>query len=335
MNIIVSVIIPVYNTEEYLRVCVDQILKQTIQDFEIILVDDGSQDHSLKMCNELAMVDPRIRVIHQENTGVSGARNTGLKNAIGSYITFIDSDDLVAPNYLEFLLQGIEGRDVVLSMCALGRIWCESYEIPCPVSEFKYYLAEECARRLLCGNFPVSACGCMFKRMLIGDLRFPVGIRNNEDKLFLYQYLLYNEEGTVAFSNEKLYGYLVRDGSASRRAWNGSLDVVRVADRIRLESIKIHPEWDEQAKNACMKARLDVMKSIIRSEGSEHSDETYEILREQVLSYSWPKTGSRRLKAEYLAVKFGRPAYRALVQTYYKLNNDEKRFKLNEKRTRQ
>lgn len=334
MNIIVSVIIPVYNTEEYLRVCVDQILKQTIQDFEIILVDDGSSDRSLQVCKEMAAKDSRLRVIHQENAGVSVARNTGLEQVRGKYVAFVDSDDLIAPDYFAYLLSGMS-EETVLSMCAQERIRNYNHQFPVVHEEFGKFLAQQATKKLLEGRFPVSACGGLFKQSLIGDCRFQAGIRNNEDKLFLYQYMLKAENGFVAFSNEKLYGYMVREGSATRNSWNGSADVVKVADQIREETKKNHPEWDDLAKNACMKARLDVMKSIIRSEGSDHSDETYEILREQVLSYSWPKTGSRRLKAEYLAVKLGRPAYRALVQTYYKLNNDDKRFKLNEKRTRQ
>ena len=169
----------------------------------------------------------------------------------------------------------------------------------------------------------------------MGELRFPVGIRNNEDKLFLYEYLLKNETGTVAFSNEKLYGYLVREGSATRSTWNGALDIVTIADRIREDTKVYHPEWDGITQNACLFSRLSVMKSIIQSEQSAHGEKTYNELRKEVLAYGWPKTGGLRLKAEYLAARLGKPVYTILTETYYKVFSDQRRFRLNEKKTRQ
>ena len=89
----VSVVIPVYNVRLYLERCVQSVLRQTYKDLEIILVDDGSKDDSGKLCDQLALSDQRIRVIHQENQGLSGARNTGIRQATGEYIIFLDSDD--------------------------------------------------------------------------------------------------------------------------------------------------------------------------------------------------------------------------------------------------
>ena len=91
----ISVIVPVYNVEEYLRPCIDSILEQTFTDFELILVDDGSPDRCGEICDEYEQIDKRIRVIHQENGGLSAARNAGLDVMSGEYVTFIDSDDLV------------------------------------------------------------------------------------------------------------------------------------------------------------------------------------------------------------------------------------------------
>ena len=101
---LISVIIPVYNVEEYLCECVDSVLVQTYQNFEIILVDDGSTDSSGRICDEYAEKDSRISVIHQENRGPSKTRNTGLNNANGKYIYFLDSDDYIENNALELLV---------------------------------------------------------------------------------------------------------------------------------------------------------------------------------------------------------------------------------------
>ena len=103
----VSIIVPVYQVEKYIRQCIDSILAQTFTDFELILVDDGSKDNSGKICDEYAEKDKRIRVIHKENDGLSGARNKGLDNASGNYFMFVDGDDYISPNMAECLYKKI------------------------------------------------------------------------------------------------------------------------------------------------------------------------------------------------------------------------------------
>jgi glycosyltransferase involved in cell wall biosynthesis len=114
---VISVIVPVYNVEQYLCKCLDSILDQTFTDFELLLIDDGSPDRSGQICDEYAQKDSRIRVFHKENGGVSSARNLGLDNAKGKWIAFIDSDDWVDSTYLEHLLEGDE--DVELRVMGL------------------------------------------------------------------------------------------------------------------------------------------------------------------------------------------------------------------------
>lgn len=103
MNDIISVIVPVYNVEKYVAACIKSILSQTYQNFEVLLVDDGSSDTSGNICDEFAKIDSRIRVFHKHNGGPSSARNYGLRYARGGYITFVDSDDSILPNFLEQL----------------------------------------------------------------------------------------------------------------------------------------------------------------------------------------------------------------------------------------
>lgn len=330
----ISVIVPLYNVEQYVGYCIESILAQTYKDFELILVDDGSIDNSFTRCQDYSIQDSRIRIIQQENAGVSAARNTGIENAKGEYIAFIDADDLVPQDYLDYLLSGMRS-DVLLTMCSHARVLNYDYEFPAIQESFKILSAQESANRLLNGYFPVCVWGGLFKRSLIGDLRFKVGVRNNEDKLFLYQYLLKNENGLISFSNEKRYGYMVREGSAARQGWNGNLDVVKVADQMLEETEKTHPEWRAQAEYACLSARLKTMNSILRAGKTTFGDQVYEQLKEEVLAYGFPKKGSKRLKIEYLAVKLGKPVYRALVSTYYRVYNDEKSSRLNEMRIRQ
>ena len=101
----VSIIVPVYNIENYIRVCVESILAQTYESFELILVDDGSKDNSGILCDEYAAIDSRVKVIHKENGGVSSARNTGLQQAKGKWIMYVDGDDWIEPDMIESLIE--------------------------------------------------------------------------------------------------------------------------------------------------------------------------------------------------------------------------------------
>ena len=113
----VSIIVPVYQVEKYIRQCVDSILAQTFTDFELILVDDGSKDNSGKICDEYARRDERVKVIHKENGGLSDARNKGMDQAVGNYFMFVDSDDYIAPTMVECLYKNIFNENADMVVC--------------------------------------------------------------------------------------------------------------------------------------------------------------------------------------------------------------------------
>ena len=113
---LISVIVPIYNVEGYLRRCIESILNQTYTNLEILLIDDGSTDDCASICDEYAKIDKRIKVFHQENSGLSGARNTGIKNFSGDYVTFIDSDDYVHPLFVEYLYRALNEGDYKIAM---------------------------------------------------------------------------------------------------------------------------------------------------------------------------------------------------------------------------
>ena len=110
---VISIIVPVYNAEKYLHRCIDSILSQTFTDFELLLIDDGSTDSSSIICDDYLREDSRVRVFHKKNGGVSSARNMGLDNAKGKWITFVDSDDFISSNFCEILLDN-ENEDLVI-----------------------------------------------------------------------------------------------------------------------------------------------------------------------------------------------------------------------------
>ena len=122
-NPLISIIIPVYNTAKYLPRCLDSVLKQTYQNLEIIVVDDGSTDNSPKIIKEYATKDNRIKVIHQKNAGLSAARNTGITKATGKYISFVDSDDEISHNMIKKLFDVLQRNNTDISVCSFKEVY--------------------------------------------------------------------------------------------------------------------------------------------------------------------------------------------------------------------
>ena len=223
MNPKVSVVVPVYNVEKYLEACVRSILGQSIQDFEIILVDDGSTDNSGKICDALKERNGNIRVLHKDNAGLSHTRNTGMDMAQGDYITFIDSDDTIHRDYLRILLSLID--DYKADMSACGFLFCNEDEDPCYNDDLysKGVLAGKDALKLMLrGNLHgTSACGLLIKRDLAKRFLFPIG-KYHEDDLTTYKYFLNAE--TVAYTKAPLYTYFQRKNSIMHKPF-GKIDI--------------------------------------------------------------------------------------------------------------
>ncbi len=123
MEDLITVIVPVFKVEKYLEKCVKSICCQTYKNLEIILVDDGSPDNCGKMCDKYAKSDKRIKVIHKENGGLSDARNAGIKMATGKYIAFVDSDDYVSNDYIEYMYKILKKENTKISICELQIVW--------------------------------------------------------------------------------------------------------------------------------------------------------------------------------------------------------------------
>ena len=210
----ISVIVPIYKVEKYLRRCIDSILGQTYSDLEVILVDDGSPDGCPEICDEYEKKDPRVKVIHQKNGGLSAARNVGLDICIGEHITFVDSDDWLHPQMLERLLDAINSApDVGVSVCG----YCETSQEE-SVSNVESngpteLLAGEKAVEAIMGPdnvMLVTAWGKLYQRELFTGIRYPVG-RIHEDEFVTYK--LYILSKNVAIVREKLYFYFQREDS--------------------------------------------------------------------------------------------------------------------------
>lgn len=214
----ISVIVPVYKVEAYLKPCVDSILAQTYSDFELILVDDGSPDNCPQICDEYAEKDPRIRVIHQQNGGLSAARNSGLDAAVGEYITFVDSDDLVFPDFLENMIKLQNQTQADISICGIYLF----HEEDGPAlkkreasEKFTLYTGRRACKDVFNLNgMGVTACGKMYSSKIWTNLRFPEGIIHEDNATTP---IAFYKAKFVIMTEVPLYLYRQRPQSISHR----------------------------------------------------------------------------------------------------------------------
>lgn len=211
MNPLISLVIPVYNVEKYLPRCMETVFAQTYDNFEIILVDDGSTDSSGKMCDEYAAKDDRVRVFHKENGGLSDARNFGVQKARGDLVSFIDSDDCVTEDYLQYLydLKEKYGADMA---CADSIVVKEGKtpKVSIIKPEEKKLNTEESLRRIC--HTSVSACHKLYKKDILLEHPYPKG-RLYEDTAVTCRIVASSDN--TAFSNKIIYYYFIREGTIS------------------------------------------------------------------------------------------------------------------------
>lgn len=227
MNDLISVIVPVYNVEFYLPACVESVCKQSYKNLQIILVDDGSTDHSGKICDEYASQDFRITVIHQVNQGLSGARNSGLEIAKGEYISFIDSDDIIYPLMYETMLRSIESLDVI--ECGVQRFVDkkELHKTPFGETDIKKFNKMEALENLVCNpGMTASFCNKLFRANLFTGLRFKEGIIH-EDEHLIFKVL--DRINSYGYMDREFYAYRTRENSIMNTELNmKQLDTVYV-----------------------------------------------------------------------------------------------------------
>lgn len=234
----ISVIVPVYNTEKYLRRCVDSILTQTFDDFELLLINDGSTDSSGSICDEYAIQDKRVRVFHKVNGGVSSARNLGLDNALGEWVSFVDSDDYVSSTYLHDLYSQInDTTGFVLSFSVsvfrdkhsrmvYGDMLIDQNNFESLFSEYDL-------------DWRTSPWAKLYERSIIetNNMRFNISLPIAEDLVFLYEYLLYVEQIQVKgvsnyFYNAEIEGSLTKRINAPKVEYECYQNVIGVVDKI-------------------------------------------------------------------------------------------------------
>ncbi|WP_281165716.1 glycosyltransferase family 2 protein [Liquorilactobacillus sicerae] len=321
---LISVIIPIYNVSQYLGHCLESVLAQTYQNLEVILVDDGSTDESGKIADEYAQKDPRFKVIHQTNGGLSNARNKGISVAKGEYLTFIDSDDYVTRDYVEYLFNLLAKNNFKskLAICSIKNVFEETGVQKSDENGQEVVLTGKKCIEKMCYQDLVDTCAYakLGAKELYDKVKFPEGYIF-EDIATTYQ--LFDLCETVACGFNAKYYYIVRQGSIVRSSFNRKkLELLPMTDKMAHFVKEHYPDLAAAALRRQVYARFSTLNQILADPQANIPQEQKKILlflkkhRQEVMQD--PKA-PRRDKIAYQMLQLGLPFYRFSWHIYVKL----------------
>ena len=260
---LISVIIPVYNTEKYLKKCVDSFIAQTYKNIEILLIDDGSTDSSPQICDSYKKQDPRVKVIHKKNGGLSDARNAGIDASCGELVTFYDSDDYVDLDYIEYLYDLKVKYNAEISSCGYN-IVDENGKILFAIgNNYEKTISREMflKKMLVEDEVTVSACFKLYDKTLFNSVRFPVG-KICEDNGTTYK-VIDNVTRNIAFGGKAKCYYVMRKNSIMRSSFSlRKLDMIEMTDKMCDYLDSKYPEMNEYTLRRRVYARFNVLRQI-------------------------------------------------------------------------
>lgn len=246
----ISVIIPIYNSEAYIEKCVSSVLNQTEKNIEVILVDDGSVDNSLKICKKISLQDDRVVVLHQENSGVSAARNKGISFAKGKYIGFVDSDDWIAPNMYEKMLCEAEKTSADIVMCDAETVYSNGNTQADTITQLpkNQILKKSDFSPFLLLEMAGSAWRCIYKnnrysaKQCKQQFAFPLGVKFSEDRIFNLYAFGFAEK--ISYLKEPYYYRFINSKSAVHRFHYDYFEMCKAAAVKIDEAIEV--AWDNK-----------------------------------------------------------------------------------------
>lgn len=266
MRPLISIIVPVYKVEKYLKECIESILAQTYKELEIILVNDGSPDNCGKICDFYANMDNRIRVIHKENGGLSSARNAGIDICNGEYISFIDSDDFVSPYFIEIFYKGVElnDSDIVSYTWPLNFIDGLENNINFTNNENVYKISEidplEAIHQLLYQKIPNGAQHRLYKREILEGIRFPLGYLF-EDVATVYKTFIKAKKMTLIKAD--VYAYRIRENSIVRMKFsNAKMISIPISIKLFEEICDYNPKLKKAAASRSFAINYQVFLQV-------------------------------------------------------------------------
>lgn len=300
MSELISVIVPVYKVEQYLDKCVESILAQTYKNLEIILVDDGSPDRCGEMCEDWAKKDPRIKVVHKENGGLSDARNAGLDVATGDYIGFVDSDDWIDPEMYGTMYKAMGEYGADLAICCVEKVRKDGI-FRQELGGTLVYSKQKVLYELICDEKVNSfAWNKLYRRELFQDLRYPKG-RTFEDTLFTYK--IFERVTRVVHVDHAFYHYLRREDSILG-TWPVAVEIEFCLTQQERYLVlgETHPELKPAMMEAYMK-QFWMMRGNFLKPDCENADQCGRKIKGEMAPFLWEKDRRRQGLAELSWVK--------------------------------
>lgn len=322
MNELVSIIIPIYNVQKYLKKCLDSVINQKYKNLEIILINDGSTDNSLDIAINYKNKDKRIKLFSQTNQGLSAARNTGLKNATGKYITFVDSDDYITPDYVSYMYDLLKRNNFKssLAICSLMNIFEKSGKqvnmgngLECTLS------GKECIKKM-CYQDLVDTCAYakLGSRELYKNFSFPTG-KVFEDIGTTYK--LFEKCKTVECGFKPKYYYYIRSNSITTRKFdNSKLNLIEMTDKMAKDVIQFYPDLSKAVLRRQVYSRFSTLNQTLEAKKSSNIKRIQRNLIDYIKKngkqiVSDPNV-SKRDKLAYIILNIGYPIYKITWLSY-------------------
>ena len=331
----ISVIVPIYNVEKYLRKCLNSIISQTYKNIEIILVDDGSTDSSGKIIDEFKINDNRILVIHKQNGGLSDARNEGIKKASGKYIAFIDSDDFINEMMLEMLIKNIEKYNADISICSYENIFDNDVCKKTNNNNLTCYNAQEALEDLLNNDKKITnhAWNKLYKKELFDEITYPKG-RNFEDIATTYKLLEISK--IIVYSD--FVGYYYRQ---HQRSITGNINLKTMKDSVYAIKERYNYLIDKYPKLQKMLLRNRANNSLLYHTGLAKINEKMEYFSAETINeynfflnyvrrYSFKDIlidNTKTYKVFAILLRVNRKKFYGIVSNLFKLKRRLKKWK--------
>ena len=320
-----SVIIPVYNLESDIEICYQSIKKQTFQNWELIMVNDGSIDHSKEILDKIATTDSRVRVVTTPNYGVSHARNIGLDKAQGPYILFIDGDDVIEENYFQEMLSTIikTSSDIVFT----SHYYKDNIKLPTTLLNFKEIDTQHLLKYHLKFQFISSLCFCIFNRKILSHIRLAESIKTLEDWEFLFQVI--QKSTKISCCEGAFYHYITRYGSSSKSKLNSNkltaLNLIHEVDK-KLENKDFYMD-DLEVLNLRIVLHLMPIVATVGVEKKEYLKQLVDVVKQDFKRGLMSKSLQKKQKLYLILIRIHPRLFSVLyfLKNYRRLNHGKEK----------
>ena len=317
MEELVTIVVPVYKVEKYIDRCIKSILNQTYKNIEIILVDDGSPDNCGKICENYAQKDKRIKVVHKENGGLSDARNAGISISNGKYISFIDSDDYIDPEYIELLYKTIKKDKSDMAISSHKVIYENGTVLEKATKEESILKPKEVLKRILYDDgIDLSAWAKLYKIELFKEIRYPKG-RLFEDAATTYK--LVDKCEKISIISRSTYNYIIRGNSITNVNFSEKkMDLIISTEEMCNYVKKKYPDLEEATNRRLMYAYLSTLTQLVKSnEKNENAEKKlYGYIKQNSKMILRDKNVPKRDKIAIISTKFGLGFYKIIWKVY-------------------